>query len=198
LTLFPEQQDWSSLVPIKPIAVDPLRRGYYRCAVIDPPWNETGGGRIKRGADRHYQLLKTPAIIALLREEIAPQLHPDCHLWLWVTNNYLRDGFRVIDELGFTYKTNMVWVKNRIGLGQYLRGQHELCLFSVRGQAMMPPVRNVPSVLTCAKGKHSEKPAESYERIRRVSPPPYLEVFTREQHAGFHAWGDEVRTTLFS
>src|SRR5215469_3891001 len=57
LTLFPEQQDWSSLVPIKPIAVDPLRRGYYRCAVIDPPWNETGGGRIKRGADRHYQLL---------------------------------------------------------------------------------------------------------------------------------------------
>ena len=26
---------------------------------------ETGGGKIKRGADRHYQLMKTPEIIAL-------------------------------------------------------------------------------------------------------------------------------------
>lgn len=27
----------------------------YSCILMDPPWNETGGGRIKRGADRHYQ-----------------------------------------------------------------------------------------------------------------------------------------------
>ena len=27
---------------------------------MDPPWYETGGGKIKRGADRHYDLVKTP------------------------------------------------------------------------------------------------------------------------------------------
>ena len=31
----------------------------YQCILIDPPWLERGGGKIKRGADRHYALLKT-------------------------------------------------------------------------------------------------------------------------------------------
>jgi len=26
----------------------------WRTALIDPPWPEQGGGKIKRGADRHY------------------------------------------------------------------------------------------------------------------------------------------------
>ena len=180
------------------IRMDPIRHAYYHCAVINPPWLERGAGKIKRGADRHYELLKTDEIIALLQREIVPQLHPDCHLWLWVTNNFLRDGLRVLNALGFRYVTNMVWVKNSIGLGQYLRGQHELCLFGVRGQTQLPKQRNTPSVLHCAKGKHSEKPQESYNRILNVSTGPYLEVFTREQHSGFHAWGNEVRPTLFS
>lgn len=28
----------------------------YKTIIMDPPWNETGGGKIKRGADRHYSL----------------------------------------------------------------------------------------------------------------------------------------------
>ena len=34
----------------------------YRCVVIDPPWLERGAGKVKRGADRHYELLHTDAI----------------------------------------------------------------------------------------------------------------------------------------
>lgn len=37
----------------------------YRTIYADPPWMETGGGRIKRGADRHYSLMKTKDIAAL-------------------------------------------------------------------------------------------------------------------------------------
>lgn len=37
----------------------------YQTIYADPPWWETGGGKIKRGADRHYQLMKIPEIIAL-------------------------------------------------------------------------------------------------------------------------------------
>ena len=31
----------------------------YKTIYMDPPWAEQGGGKIKRGADRHYPLMKT-------------------------------------------------------------------------------------------------------------------------------------------
>ena len=30
----------------------------YKTIYADPPWNETGGGKIKRGADKHYSLMR--------------------------------------------------------------------------------------------------------------------------------------------
>ena len=170
----------------------------YRCIVADPPWLERGGGVIKRGADRHYSLMTTPSIEALLRDEILPQVADDAHLWLWVTNNYLPDGLRVIDGLGFRYVTNLAWVKDSFGLGQYLRGQHELCLLAVRGAAMVPEVRDVPSIVRCAKARHSQKPQAAFDAIARVSPGPRLEVFARERRAGWDAWGNEVADTLLA
>ena len=37
----------------------------YKTIYIDPPWEEKGGGKIKRGADRHYKLMKIDDIKAL-------------------------------------------------------------------------------------------------------------------------------------
>lgn len=37
----------------------------YKTIYADPPWPEYGGGKIKRGADRHYPLMKVNNIIAL-------------------------------------------------------------------------------------------------------------------------------------
>ena len=99
----------------------------YRTILADPPWNERGGGKVKRGADRHYPLLRTAEIIEVMQAQLAARdIAPDAHLYLWVTNNYLPDGLRVMEALGFTYKTNIVWAKHRAGLGQYFRGKHEL------------------------------------------------------------------------
>lgn len=36
----------------------------YRTIYADPPWMERGGGKIKRGADKHYPLMKTRDIMA--------------------------------------------------------------------------------------------------------------------------------------
>jgi hypothetical protein len=35
---------------------------HYRIICADPPWAERGGGKCKRGADRHYPLMSTRAI----------------------------------------------------------------------------------------------------------------------------------------
>lgn len=37
----------------------------YKTIYADPPWMERGGGKIKRGADKHYPLMSTKDIIAL-------------------------------------------------------------------------------------------------------------------------------------
>ena len=59
----------------------------YKTIYIDPPWEERGGGKIKRGADRHYNLMSLDEIAAFPIKELADPA--GCHLYLWVTNNFL-------------------------------------------------------------------------------------------------------------
>ena len=164
----------------------------YKCVSLDPPWQEHGGGQIKRGADRHYPTMDIASIIYTVQRADVWTVDQSAHLWLWVTNNFLPDGLTVMSALGFRYVTNLVWCKDKIGLGQYLRGQHELCLFGVRGDAMVPEIRNVPSVVHAPRGRHSAKPAEAYAAIERVSPGPRLEMFARAPRDGWTTWGNEV------
>lgn len=160
----------------------------------DPPWNERGGGKCKRGADRHYPLLSTPEIVRVMLQ--APCWRPaeNAHLYLWYTNNYLPDALHVMQALGFRYVTQRTWAKDRIGLGQYWRGQTEHVLFGVRGR--LPAAVRTESTLI-GKGivprtKHSAKPSEFYDEVERVSPGPYLEIFSRTPRDGWSIWGNEV------
>lgn len=172
-----------------------------RTVMADPPWLERGAGQIKRGADRHYPLLPTIEIPIVMKScpywsEVAEDA---AHLYLWATNNFLEDGLYVMRELGFRYITNLVWVKDRPGLGQYWRGQHELLLFGVRGEGKSALVRRDRDDLTTSpiyarRGEHSAKPEASYERIEARSRGPYLEVFARSTRPGWTAWGNEVST----
>lgn len=84
----------------------------YKCIAIDPPWPEYGGGKIKRGAQRWYSLIKKKEDVLRVILQ-APVWTPDeqCHLWLWATNNHLPDALWLMAALGFTYKTNRAWGK---------------------------------------------------------------------------------------
>ncbi|MCK5641183.1 MAG: hypothetical protein KAJ19_10310 [Gammaproteobacteria bacterium] len=92
----------------------------YKTIYADPPWPERGGGKIKRGADRHYPLMKVKEIISM-SDFVNSISDENCHLYLWVTNNYLPSGLQVMEAWGFRYITTITWVKDRIGLGQYFR-----------------------------------------------------------------------------
>jgi N6-adenosine-specific RNA methylase IME4 len=82
---------------------------------LDPPWPEQGAGKIKRGADRHYKLIKKKQDIlkVILQSGVWPDWEKDepAHMYMWVTNNYLEWGLWLMDALGFKYKTNIIWVK---------------------------------------------------------------------------------------
>ena len=202
----------------------------FHCVQADPPWLERGGGKIKRGADRHYKLMKTVDILDLMLdtfEEVG--VAEDAHLYLWVTNNFLEDGLFVMNGLGFRYITNVAWVKVkndwpkiidqligddglelnpitwakvladavRIGIGQYFRGSHELCLFGVRGKFMrpkkaLPTVFHAPRPKEAGKDKHSKKPERIYEICESTTKGPYLEMFARSLRPGWSSFGDEL------
>ena len=167
----------------------------YKTIYADPPWHEQGGGKIKRGADRHYELMKTDAIAAL-----EPPTEDNAHLYLWTTNNFLPDALYVMKAWGFKYKTMITWVKDSFGLGQYFRGQTEHCLFGVRGTLPYKVINGKraqgTTVIFAPKSKHSEKPIEMYAYIERVSYPPYLELFARNERPGWDVWGDEVKSDV--
>ena len=163
----------------------------YKTIYLDPAWNESGGGKIKRGADKHYKLMKTKDIIEYCEINIKPLIDDDCHCYLWVTNNFLKDGILVLESMGFRYITNICWIKNNISLGQYFRGQHEICLFGVKGK-FFSGSRSQSTIIIAPKREHSRKPDEMYLKIEAVSQIPRLEVFARYKREGWDCIGDEI------
>jgi N6-adenosine-specific RNA methylase IME4 len=181
--------------------MNPIRHSKYRTIYADPPWPEYGGGKIKRGANRHYPLMSLAAILQLgdaLQEHID---NDGCHLYLWATNTHLANGFRVMEQWGFDYKTTITWCKDRFGLGQYYRGQTEHCLFGVRGRL---PYRTTAdgkraqgvTAIHAPRMAHSAKPDEMRRMIEKVSYAPRLELFARRKIAGWDVWGNEVPSDI--
>ena len=115
-------------------------------------------------------------------------------LFLWATNPKLQEALEVLEAWGFEYKTNMVWVKDKIGVGYYFRGQHELLLVGIKGSMGVPEEQNRPaSVLNSDRTKHSEKPQEVYTLIEKMYPNrKYLELFARNKREGWESWGNEI------
>ena len=180
----------------------------YTTGIADPPWEERGGGKVKRGADRHYPLMSVKDICAL---PVARLFDANAHLYLWVTNNFLPAGFEVMAAWGFRYVTCITWGKVsdgkiQTGLGQYFRGASEQFLFGVRGSLpyrVHPP--NAPNAGKRAqgrtlvlepRGKHSAKPERFRRIVETVSPGPYVELFARTQAPGWDAWGNEVKNPI--
>lgn len=165
----------------------------YKTIYADPPWPERGGGRIKRGADKHYNLMTIKEIAALPVHNIADD---NCHLYLWTTNNYLAQALEVMKAWGFRYVTTITWMKDKIGLGQYYRGITEHCLFGVRGKLPYKIIdgkrQQGRTGFVAPKTKHSEKPAEMRSMIEKVSYAPRIELFARQQFPGWDCWGDEI------
>lgn len=184
--------------------------GQWDCITLDPPWNERGGGKSKRGADKHYDLLKTKDMPGVILNSGVFRPANNCHVYMWVTKNHLKDGLWLMGELGVTYKTTITWVKTRKdtrgnrmllqqdspvhaamgrgianGIGQYFRGATELILFGTvgRGFAVRSDARNLPDVVFAPPARHSEKPAAARRLIEARTVHPGWETRRLEMFA---------------
>ena len=101
-------------------------------------------------------------------------------------------ALRVVEAWSFVYKTNAIWAKDQIGLGYWLRNQHEHLIIATRGD-MPPPAHARSSVFHGPSGRHSEKPASVRDWIRDAYPHVgRIELFAREAAPGWAVWGHEA------
>lgn len=167
--------------------------GQFPLLLADPPWRyenpPMGGGN--RSIENHYPTMSLDEICALPIAQIATD---DAILYMWATAPKLAECLIVLDAWGFTYRTNIVWVKDKIGMGYHARSQHELLLIAKRGELPPPlPEDRESSVVFADRGDHSVKPAAFYELIERWYPTlPKIELFARDEREGWAAWGNQL------
>lgn len=166
----------------------PLPKEEFDVIYADPPWQYDVP--LRGDPEFHYQTMPLDVVCDL---EIPAS--KNTILFLWATNPKLKEALKVIKAWGFEYKTNMVWVKDKIGTGYYFRGQHELLLVAKRGEIPTPVEETrPPSVLIAPRKGHSEKPHSVYEMIERMYPNrKYLELFARNGRKGWQAWGIDLQ-----
>jgi len=92
-----------------------------------------------------------------------------------------------------------LWVKQNpngeglfTGMGYHTRANTEPCLLATRGSPLRL-ANDVHQVVMAPRiGEHSAKPEEVAQRIERLYPGPYLELFARKPREGWTTWGNEV------
>lgn len=168
--------------------------------VIDPPWQYS----LRESDATHrnrcpYPPMRLDEILALPVPMLAEE---DSVIWLWVTNNFLKEGLECLDRWGFEQKGILTWVKvtkrgtPHIGVGHWLRNCTEHCLLAVRGNVKsfmyQRTMTNESTVILEPRREHSRKPEEFYRRVNKLCPGSKLEMFARTSRPGWTVWGGEV------
>ncbi len=164
-------------------APPPLPTGPFQIIVADPPW------RYESGNSLPYPTMAIEEIKALPVRDIAQE---DAILWLWTTNAHLPVAFGVVETWGFEYKSMLTWVKDRMGTGEWLRGQTEHCLLAARGKPVFLHGQH-STVLDAARREHSRKPEEFYALVEATCPGGKLELFARQAREGWVGFGNDIQ-----
>jgi N6-adenosine-specific RNA methylase IME4 len=155
------------------------------------PWSRETG--MDRAADNHYP---TSELTEIAARDVARIAADDSVLFLWATAPMLDDALQVMAEWGFEYKTCLIWVKDRVGTGYWVRNAHEHLLIGTRGDPPAPaPGQQWASVIRAPASEHSVKPTIVYEMIEGYFPNlPKIELNARAAREGWSAWGKEAPT----
>ena len=156
----------------------------------DPPWRYEHAISGNREIENHYPTMSLEEICALPVGDIATD---DAILYMWATAPKLAECMQVLAAWGFDYRTNFVWVKDKIGMGYHARSQHEILLVAKRGNIPPPAVADrVASVVMAERNEHSAKPVVFYELIESFYPTlPKIELFCRSPREGWAVWGNQ-------
>lgn len=183
-----------------------IPHGGFRTIVADPPWKYGKWGKASEKAflvsgiceetnkeiPMPYPTMSVDEICALKVGELAAD---DCDLYLWTTQKYLPDAFKVLAAWGFKYCQTLTWCKTPRGTGQcgLFCPTTEFLILGRKGK--MPKKPRIDSTWWNVKrphNSHSTKPEFFQDLIETVSDGPRLELFARRPRDGWTVWGNEV------
>lgn len=185
----------------------------YNIIYADPAWDfgdrlrsskKLDNGKMHfRELDLHYKTMKTSEICALPVKNI---LADDAVLFMWTTDAHLPDALKVIDAWGFKYKTiGFIWNKKEKSgkqvcfMGKWTLKGSEICLLATKGKAhKLIKSHKVRQLVEAERNIHSRKPDEVRKRIVEMfgDELPKIELFARQTHIGWDAWGNEVKNSI--
>ena len=172
-----------------------IPEGKWNVIYADPPWKYNNIG-VDGAAEKEYPTMSIEEICKVNVKDITTK---DAVLFLWTTNPILEECMQVIKSWGFSYKTNMVYIKKggAPGIGFYVRGCHELLLICTKGSFLPLTKEYVSSVIETKRLPHSQKPEIVYEIIEKLYPNQrYLELFARnnKKRPNWSYYGNEANT----
>ena len=173
----------------------------YDIIYADPPWRYDFSKSETREIESEYV---TMSIEDIMRMRIPAA--KNSVLYMWATAPKLLEALDVIDAWGFTYKTHAIWDKEKMGMGYWFRGQHELLLVATKG-TFSPPEQGVrvSSVIRQKRGKHSQKPMLFRDMISNWFPDKEkLELFARTragmfgnyEYEGWDVYGNQAENSI--
>lgn len=164
-----------------------LPKGVYEVLVVDPPWPyETPYDAQGQRASCPYPEMSLEEI-----EALELPVADDCVLWLWTTHKFMRHSFGLLDAWGFRDVSIVTWVKNRMGIGTWLRSQSEYCIMAVKGSPTVH-LTNQTTVIHGPMREHSRKPDEFYAMVDSLCIGRKLDYFSREKREGWDQVGNET------
>lgn len=173
----------------------------YGLIYADPPWRQTKGGKKSVRANSSGQPLDY-SVLSL--DEVTEHLQKatfltteNSILFLWTIDKYLFQAQQLAESLGYKLHARMIWNKiTGIPAAFTIRFGHEYLLYMYK-RKFIPVAKQergkIHSVFTEQVKRHSQKPEEAYKIIERLYPTTKkLELYARNQRAGWDCWGNEV------
>jgi N6-adenosine-specific RNA methylase IME4 len=116
-----------------------------------------------------------------------------CILWFWTTVKFQRAAEDAVEQWGWNQLPSGIWHKTTgmqpVGLPKW---NYEVVVIARRGGAEFLTTQDFPLCFNGTSREHSRKPTEFYDRVRRVSPAPRLDMFSRAPIEGFERHGNEI------
>jgi N6-adenosine-specific RNA methylase IME4 len=180
------------IVRLEDIKTKEVRRinKQYDVIVLDPPWDMK---KIERDVAPGQVEFDYPTMSIEEIKAMELPMAEDCHVFTWTTQKYLPHTFEIIKEWGLKYVCCFVWHKNggfqAFGLPQY---NCEFVLYARKGTPEFIDFKQFFTCFNADRKKHSEKPDEFYDVIRRVTAGLRIDMFNRRPIEGFDVWGNEA------